>query len=288
MLALPAYPRRIIVTEVIAGKVLISCPKCSAPVREDLLSGHESRCQAKAIESKVGQSSTYVETKQNNNDEEVDQSSTYVEPKRNNNDEKVGQSSTYVETKRNNNDKKVGQSSTYVETNRNNNDKKVGQSSTYVETNRNNNDEKVGQSSTYVETKRNNNDEEDELVECPQCLRLFHKAFLNHHLQRCTGLRRPVEQIQTKEQKVRPHPKSKKTRSYTGSKLRRTADGYLIDTCHRCGRRICLVPKKSDRDVDMFDIEMGRKSRTPHLCDDSKPDFRRTQLLYVDLRPITE
>lgn len=138
-----------------------------------------------------------------------------------------------------------------------------------------------------AEAKRHEENEEDELIACPRCLRSVHRAFLTRHLQLCSGRRSPVVQTQNKLQEVKPQPKPKKIRSDTGPRVRKTADGYQIDTCLSCGQRICLVPQNIDQEIDentifeLFDIEMSRKSRTPHLCDGSKPDFRRSRLLYT-------
>lgn len=46
---------------------------------------------------------------------------------------------------------------------------------------------------------------------------------------------------------------------------RLTKDGYLIDECWQCKRRICLIPSKDDYRV--YDINLLGRSGGPHLCD---------------------
>lgn len=46
---------------------------------------------------------------------------------------------------------------------------------------------------------------------------------------------------------------------------RLTKDGYRIDECWQCKRRICLIPSKGDYRV--YDINFLGQSGGPHLCD---------------------
>lgn len=62
----------------------------------------------------------------------------------------------------------------------------------------------------------------------------------------------------------------------------KTADGYAIDSCSDCRRRICLVPDGGFFRV--FDIVQNHKSAVPHQCSGSESEWRRTRLTYVDPR----
>lgn len=61
----------------------------------------------------------------------------------------------------------------------------------------------------------------------------------------------------------------------------RTNDGYLIDRCWFCGRRICLVTDTQHGDL-VYEISHDRHRGGAHLCDGAKSGNRRTKLTYVN------
>lgn len=110
------------------------------------------------------------------------------------------------------------------------------------------------------------NAERNRFVVCPRCGQRIPERYYAHHPQLCEldARERAAQSAATRERK-----------------LPKTADGYTIDSCGSCGRRICLVPDGGFFRV--FDIVQKRKSSVPHQCGGSDED-RRTRLVYVDSR----
>jgi hypothetical protein len=90
------------------------------------------------------------------------------------------------------------------------------------------------------------------------------------HLARCERYRAEIQAIEARESRTALPPTPPRT----------TLDGYPIDHCPRCKRRICLVPVGANAYED-HDLEHFRAGEV-HLCDGQVAEDRGKQLVYVN------
>ncbi|MDP9373245.1 MAG: hypothetical protein M3Q65_12490 [Chloroflexota bacterium] len=105
---------------------------------------------------------------------------------------------------------------------------------------------------------------------CLICLdRVPPERFAEHHA-RCLQRRAELEQLEAQFQR----PPELRTPG------RHTRDGYAIDHCVLCHRRVCLVPNNADG-YTYYEIAQARAS-DPHACDGMPTGGRHGKLVYVD------
>lgn len=131
-----------------------------------------------------------------------------------------------------------------------------------------------------------NGDKADKPIVCPRCKRPFAARYFEQHVQSCRGRTRPEAKPKNAKRvagkPVASIPRTRPLRDMFERAGPQTRDGYKIDKCWECGRRICLVPEGETFRV--FDIVQKRKSAVPHQCSGSAPDSRHTKLIYVNPR----
>lgn len=133
------------------------------------------------------------------------------------------------------------------------------------------------------------------LTTCPYCGKLVKQRRYERHLEICSGQREPdtPQPAPTSAQlavpssaspPVPPQPAAPQTPSICTPEddRTRTLDGYTIDKCWDCGRRICLVGTR------VYDVAPGPRKGEPHLCDGARPIGRRTKLIYPGSRSVIE
>lgn len=107
-----------------------------------------------------------------------------------------------------------------------------------------------------------------ELFACPHCGLRTLQRYYDRHVRNCR-----TQSGQRAGRAAGATPEAERSGP-------RTLDGYKIDTCWDCGRRICLVPDGGLFRV--FDIVQSRRSAVQHQCSGSESENRRTKLTYVD------
>ncbi len=103
--------------------------------------------------------------------------------------------------------------------------------------------------------------------ECPVCdMRVSTDGFDRHHAE-CLRLHAALERLKAAS---RPTELEKESRTH---------DGYRIDHCPLCHRRVCLVPDGtgSNRTHEIVQTRMGER----HVCDGMTSGGRRSQLFYA-------
>ncbi len=103
---------------------------------------------------------------------------------------------------------------------------------------------------------------------CPICHTQIVTAQLDDHQRGCARRHDLIEQMDAMN------------RPEVHDTTKRTVEGYAIEHCWECRRRVCLVPRGHTL-VRAHEIVSGRMCGEPHMCD-GQPGERRSKLVYVD------
>jgi hypothetical protein len=107
-------------------------------------------------------------------------------------------------------------------------------------------------------------------IRCPLCSLRVPAPHYAEHRERC-------EARQSRRSQADTHAQPPRIRHD------RTDDGYQIDRCWDCGRRICLVPD-GNGSYRVYEITPARYAGEVHMCNGQKAESRRTILTYVNPR----
>jgi hypothetical protein len=118
-------------------------------------------------------------------------------------------------------------------------------------------------------------------IKCPKCAEHIAESKYEQHRQACQGHgQAPSQASQGPDQAPsQAKPKQRKQQS-DEPKQRKTADGYPIERCHYCGKRICLFETRAAT-YECYDISYERKRSTRHMCDGDRSVRRFSKLIYT-------